>query len=62
MARQTPQQKRANAGYAKTIEKQMGRPQSAYKKKDTPKSPISMPMLSKSRSLECVMDRRQMAD
>lgn len=46
MARQTPQQKRANAGYAKTIEKQMGRPTSAYKKKDMPRSPISTPMLS----------------
>lgn len=47
MARQTPQQKRANADFAKTIEKNMGRPQAAIKKKDAQKSPISTPMLSK---------------
>ena len=46
MARQTPQQKRANAAYGKTIEKNMGRPQAAYKKKDAPKNPLSTPMLS----------------
>lgn len=48
MARQTPQQKRANAGYSKQIEKNMGRPQSAIKKKDAQKSPIGTPMLGKS--------------
>lgn len=45
MARQTPQQKRANAAHSKQIEKNMGKPVSAYKKKDVPKSPISNGML-----------------
>lgn len=48
MARQTPQQKRANAAFAKQNEKNMGRPETAYKKKEVQKSPISTPMLSKS--------------
>lgn len=48
MARQTPQQKRANAQFAKTNEKNMGRPESAYKKKEVQKSPLSTGMLSKS--------------
>jgi len=47
MARQTPQQKRANTAHARSIEKNMGRPEPLYKKKDVQKSPISTPMLSK---------------
>ena len=37
---QTPQQRRANAKYANINEMRMGKPESAYKKKDTPKSPV----------------------
>ncbi|KAK5092457.1 hypothetical protein LTR70_005418 [Exophiala xenobiotica] len=45
MARQTPQQKRANIAFSKQNEKNMGRPQSALKKKDGQKSPIGTGML-----------------
>jgi len=47
MARQTPQQKRANAAFSKLNEKNMGRPTSALKKKDVQKSPLGTGMLSK---------------
>lgn len=51
MARQTPQQKRANAAFSKQNERNMGKPQSAYKKKEVQKSPVSNAMLCKSHSL-----------
>lgn len=39
---QTPAQKRANAKYAKLEEQKRGKPESMTKRKDAPKSPISM--------------------
>ena len=53
MARQTPQQKRANAAHSKTIEKNMGRPVSTYRKKDVAKSPLSNTMLCEFCSFWC---------
>jgi len=38
---QTPQQRRANAKFDKINEKKMGKPTTAFKKKDKPKSPVS---------------------
>jgi len=38
---QTPTQKRANEKYAKEVQKRAGRPETAYKKKETAKSPIN---------------------
>lgn len=38
---QTPAQKRANAKFAKSEEKRMGKPESAIKKKEKVKPPIS---------------------
>lgn len=46
MARQTPQQKRANAAFSKQNEKNMGRPMAAKIKKEAQKSPIGTGMLS----------------
>jgi len=48
MARQTPQQKRANQAFSKQNEKNMGRPTTTLKKKEAQKSPIGTGMLSKS--------------
>ncbi|KAK5936702.1 hypothetical protein PMZ80_011073 [Knufia obscura] len=45
MARQTPQQKRANAAFSKQNEKNMGRPMAAKIKKEAQKSPIGTGML-----------------
>jgi len=39
---QTPQQRRANAKYAKAEERKMGKPESLAKKKDKQKSPVSV--------------------
>lgn len=38
---QTPQQRRANAKFDKLNEKKMGKPESAYKKKEKPKQTVS---------------------
>lgn len=38
---QTPQQRRANAKFDKINEKKMGKPTTAYKKKEKQKSPVS---------------------
>jgi len=38
---QTPQQRRANAKFAKTEEKKMGKPESLTKKKEKVKPPVS---------------------
>lgn len=45
MARQTPQQKRANQAFSKQNEKNMGRPTTTLKKKEAQKSPIGTGML-----------------
>jgi len=39
---QTPAQRRANEKHAKTVEKRMGKPESAYKKKEAKRSPIGI--------------------
>ncbi|EHY51911.1 hypothetical protein HRR83_009544 [Exophiala dermatitidis] len=39
---QTPAQRRANEKHAKTVEKRMGKPETAYKKKETKKSPVGI--------------------
>ncbi|KIW94629.1 uncharacterized protein Z519_04605 [Cladophialophora bantiana CBS 173.52] len=38
----TPAQRRANEKHAKGVEKRMGKPESAYKKKETKKSPVGV--------------------
>jgi hypothetical protein len=43
---QTPQQRRANAKFAKTEEKKMGKPESLTKKEKKPKPPVSTAALS----------------
>src|SRR4051794_15283268 len=45
---QTPQQRRANAKFAKTEEKKMGKPESLTRKEKKPKPPVSTAALSKS--------------
>ncbi|KAI1614350.1 hypothetical protein EDD36DRAFT_224679 [Exophiala viscosa] len=39
---QTPTQRRANEKHAKSVEKRMGKPETAYKKKEVKKSPVSI--------------------
>ncbi|KAK4939839.1 hypothetical protein LTR10_019906 [Elasticomyces elasticus] len=39
---QTPTQRRANEKHAKTVEKRMGKPETAYKKKEVKKSPVNI--------------------
>ncbi|KIW72094.1 hypothetical protein PV04_00314 [Phialophora macrospora] len=39
---QTPAQRRANEKHAKGVERRMGKPESAIKKKETKKSPVGM--------------------
>ncbi|EXJ71138.1 uncharacterized protein A1O5_06132 [Cladophialophora psammophila CBS 110553] len=39
---QTPAQRRANEKHAKGVEKRMGKPESAHKKKETKKSPVGI--------------------
>jgi len=39
---QTPAQRRANEKHAKTVEKRMGKPETAFKKKDARKSPVGL--------------------
>jgi len=39
---QTPAQRRANEKHAKGVEKRMGKPESAIKKKDSKKSPVGI--------------------
>jgi len=39
---QTPAQRRANEKHAKGVEKRMGKPEAAYKKKETKKSPVGI--------------------
>ncbi|KAK5064268.1 hypothetical protein LTR84_000101 [Exophiala bonariae] len=39
---QTPAQRRANEKHARGVEKRMGKPETAYKKKDARKSPVSL--------------------
>ncbi|KIX00290.1 uncharacterized protein Z518_10429 [Rhinocladiella mackenziei CBS 650.93] len=43
---QTPAQRRANEKHAKGVEKRMGKPESAYKKKEVKKSPVSMAVVA----------------
>ena len=43
---QTPQQRRANAKFAKTEEKKMGKPESLTKKKEKTKPPVSKAAIS----------------
>jgi hypothetical protein len=45
---QTPQQRRANAKFAKTEEKKMGKPESLTKKEKKAKPPVSTAALSES--------------
>jgi len=39
---QTPAQRRANEKHARGVEKRMGKPESAYKKKDARRSPVGL--------------------
>lgn len=39
---QTPAQRRANEKHARGVEKRMGKPETAYKKKDARKSPVGL--------------------
>ncbi|KAJ9606471.1 hypothetical protein H2200_009432 [Cladophialophora chaetospira] len=39
---QTPAQRRANEKHAKGVEKRMGKPESAIKKKETKRSPVGI--------------------
>ena len=47
---QTPQQRRANAKFDRFNEKKMGKPESVYKKKELPKSPVNRIWLGKPES------------
>jgi hypothetical protein len=42
MQAQTPAQRRANEKHAKGVERRMGKPESAIKKKETKKSPVGI--------------------
>ncbi|KAH0842382.1 hypothetical protein Z517_02273 [Fonsecaea pedrosoi CBS 271.37] len=39
---QTPAQRRANEKHAKGVEKRMGKPETAYKKKEAKRSPVGV--------------------
>ncbi|KIW42601.1 uncharacterized protein PV06_06133 [Exophiala oligosperma] len=39
---QTPTQRRANEKHAKSVEKRMGKPETAYKKKEVKRSPVGV--------------------
>jgi hypothetical protein len=44
---QTPAQRRANEKHAKSVEKRMGKPETAYKKKESKKSPLGIAAVGK---------------
>jgi hypothetical protein len=45
---QTPAQRRANEKHARGVEKRMGKPEAAYKKKDARRSPVSLVVVGES--------------
>jgi len=51
---QTPQQRRANAKFARTEEQKRGKPESDIKKPEKQKSPVSMGVLSTSVCTVCL--------